>query len=290
MKTLYLDCFSGISGDMTIAALLDTGVDVDYFENELKKLHLEEEYQLQFKRVNKNGISSFKFDVIFDDQPPHHDHDDNHGHSHHHHGHEHNHRHSHHHDHDHDHNHGHSHHHDHEHNHGHTHHHRTYKDIVTLIENSELNETVKELSLRMFNVIGEAEAKIHGMKLDNVHFHEVGAIDSIIDIVGTAILVDKLAVEKVVSSPVPTGSGRISIDHGIYPVPAPATLEILKDVPLKNSDVKGELTTPTGAAIVKVLAENFSESIPNMTVNQIGYGAGTKNFREHPNILRVILG
>ncbi|MFC4402692.1 LarC family nickel insertion protein [Gracilibacillus xinjiangensis] len=272
-KTLYLDCFSGISGDMTIAALLDTGINMEYLEKELKKLQLEEAYQLQLKRVNKNGISSLKFDVIFDERPHHHVH--THAHSH---------------EHEHTHDQHHHHHHHHNHSHGHDHHHRTYKDIVTLIENSDLNATVKELSLKVFKVIGEAEAKIHGMDLEKVHFHEVGAIDSIVDIVGTAILIDKLEIEEVISSPVPVGSGRIKIDHGIYPVPAPATLEILKDVPLKSTDIKGELTTPTGAAIVKVLAEEFSESIPNITVNQIGYGAGTKTFKDHPNVLRIILG
>ncbi|KAB8137604.1 LarC family nickel insertion protein [Gracilibacillus oryzae] len=302
-KRLYLDCFSGISGDMTIAALMDTaGIQLEFLEGELSKLHLEDEYQLKLSRVNKNGISSLKFDVIYGEHHHedghhhehghHHHHDEEHthghGHTHHHHDHEHTHTHDHH-DHKQTHDHSHGHHHNHTHDHGH-HHHRTYKDIVALIESSDLDQSVKELALKIFKVIGEAEAKIHGMDLETVHFHEVGAIDSIVDIVGTAILVDKLAINKVISSPVPVGSGRIKIDHGLYPVPAPATLEILKDVPLKSTNIKGELTTPTGAAIVKVLAEEFSDSIPDMTVKQIGYGAGTKTFKDNPNVLRIILG
>ncbi len=251
-KIMYFDCFSGISGDMTIAALLDTGISMKWFENQLKALHLDKEYQLKLDKLVKNGINSNKFDVNYDE-----------GHHHHHHG--------------------------HSHDHDHSHHHRQYKDIVKLIEDSKLNDAVKKMSLEMFRVIGEAEAKIHGMELDNVHFHEVGAIDSIIDIVGTAILIDELQIDRIVSSAVPVGSGHIHIDHGVYPVPAPATLEVLKGIPLKESKVKGELTTPTGAAIIKTLADDFS-TMPNIKVEKIGYGAGTKTFKNHPNVLRVIIG
>ena len=158
-----------------------------------------------------------------------------------------------------------------------------------MIEDSGLTDTVKEKALQIFEVIGKAEGKIHGMALDDVHFHEVGAVDSIIDIVGAAILIDDLQVDRIVSSPVPTGTGHIHIDHGTYPVPAPATLECLKGVPLKESSLKAELTTPTGAGIIKVLAEEF-RTIPPMTVDKIGYGAGTKTFKDHPNVLRVMLG
>ncbi len=127
------------------------------------------------------------------------------------------------------------------------------------------------------------------MPLDKVHFHEVGAVDSIIDIVGAAILIHELKVDVIRSSPVPVGKGKIRIDHGIYPVPAPATLEILKGTPLEQSDIRGELTTPTGAALVSVLAEEYGP-IPSMSVSAIGYGAGTKTFAEHPNVLRVMIG
>jgi len=148
---------------------------------------------------------------------------------------------------------------------------------------------VKEISLRIFQKIGEAEGHIHGIPLEKVHFHEVGAVDSIIDIVGAAILIHQLGIEKIKSSAVPVGTGKVHIAHGIYPVPAPATLEILKGVPIEQSNVRFELTTPTGAGIVAVLAEEFC-TIPSMEVKSIGYGAGTKTFKDHPNVLRVIIG
>jgi uncharacterized protein (DUF111 family) len=158
-----------------------------------------------------------------------------------------------------------------------------------MIKAAGFNPKVEDMALKIFRKIGEAEGLIHGLPLDKVHFHEVGAVDSIIDIIGAAILIDQLDISKITSSPVPVGKGRIHIDHGIYPVPAPATLEILKGVPIEQSDVRAELTTPTGAAIVSVLAEEFC-SIPSMKVQSIGYGAGTKTFKNHPNVLRVIIG
>ena len=145
------------------------------------------------------------------------------------------------------------------------------------------------MSLAIFKKIGEAEGHIHGLPLEKVHFHEVGAVDSIIDIIGAAILINQLGVQSVLSSAIPTGSGHIHIDHGIYPVPAPATLEILKGVPIAASDIRSELATPTGAAIAAVLAESFCP-LPTMTVESIGYGAGTKTFKNHPNVLRIIIG
>jgi pyridinium-3,5-bisthiocarboxylic acid mononucleotide nickel chelatase len=340
MKTLYFDCFSGVSGDMVIGALIDAGADPVKLVEELKKLNIEDEYELKWKKVNKNGITSTKFDVLLanhdhghthshDHQHDHghthsHDHQHDHGHTHsHNHDHEHEHTHSHAHDHDHghshshehthshahdhehehthshDHNHNHNHNHehshthghDHEHTHSHDHHHdhRSYKDIVRLIEEADFPQPVKDTALKIFKKIGEAEGLIHGVPLEKVHFHEVGAVDSIIDIIGTAILIHQLEVSVIKSSPIPVGTGKIRIDHGTYPVPAPATLEILKGVPIEHSEVRFELTTPTGAAIIAVLAEEFC-SIPSMKVNSIGYGAGTKTFKDHPNVVRVIIG
>lgn len=279
-----------------IGALLDAGGDFEKLKTELKKLSITDEYELQMKKVVKNGISSTKFDVVLkndhtdheetahDDVDHHHTHshdehahhtgheDDVHSHdSHHHHGHEGVHSH-------------HSHHH-----HGHHHAHRAYRHIVQMIETADFNNDVKHTALEILKKIGEAEARIHGMELDNVHFHEVGAVDSIIDIVGTAILMDQLGIEAVKSAAVPVGSGKIHIDHGVYPVPAPATLEILKGVPIQKSELKSELTTPTGAGIVAVMAEAF-ENFPTMKVDTIGYGAGTKTFPDHPNVLRVVIG
>ncbi|WP_250648734.1 LarC family nickel insertion protein [Peribacillus frigoritolerans] len=283
MRTLYFDCFSGISGDMVIGALIDAGADPVQMEEELKKLNMDEEYNLSWGKVIKNGITSTKFDVILTSKL---EQTDEHSHSH---EHEHSHGHSH----------SHSHSHEHEHIHGHEHnrshvphsHHgsRTYKQIVEAINEANFNETVTNMSLSIFKKIGEAEGHIHGLPLDKVHFHEVGAVDSIIDIIGAAILIDQLGIESVQSSAIPTGSGHIHIDHGIYPVPAPATLEILKGVPIASNDIRSELATPTGAAIAAVLAETFG-SLPAMTVESIGYGAGTKTFENHPNVLRVIIG
>ncbi|SMQ66091.1 hypothetical protein SAMN05444673_1449 [Bacillus sp. OV166] len=288
MKTLYFDCFSGISGDMVIGALIDAGADPNRLVEELKKLHIDDEYKLKWTKLIKNGITSTKFDVVLlnNVQDHTHDHDHEHHHEHvHEHGHEHDHDHNH--DHDHDHNH---HHHSHSHEHVHHHHeHRAYKDIVGLIESAGFAEPVKEMALKIFKRIGEAEGHIHGIPLEKVHFHEVGAVDSIIDILGAAILIHQLEIDVIKSSPIPVGTGRIHIDHGIYPVPAPATLEILKGVPIEQSDIRFELTTPTGAAIVAVLAEEFCP-IPSMKVTSIGYGAGTKTFINHPNVLRVIIG
>ncbi|RLL46938.1 DUF111 family protein [Oceanobacillus piezotolerans] len=341
MKVLYLDCFSGLSGDMTIGALLDAGADFTHLQEELKKLNIEDEYELNTKKIVKNGITGTKFDVVLTEENVHshsHDHDHGHDHSHshdhehghdhshshdhehghdhshsldHEHGHDHSHSHDHEHGHDHshshnhDHGHGHSHSHDHDHGHDHSHshdhehdhthshsqdhHHRGYSDIVKMIKAADFSERVEELALAMFKKIGIAEGKIHGVPLEEVHFHEVGAVDSIIDIVGAAILIDQLGVERIISAPVPTGSGHIHIDHGVYPVPAPATLEILRGVPVAKSELRTELTTPTGAAIAAVLAEEFS-SFPSMKVINVGYGAGTKTFPNHPNVLRVVIG
>ncbi|MFF5395988.1 LarC family nickel insertion protein [Peribacillus butanolivorans] len=290
MRTLYFDCFSGISGDMVIGALIDAGADPFQMEEELKKLKIEEEYTLSWEKVVKNGIASTKFDVILSRKPEH-LHEHIHSHEQHHH-HEHSHSNDHSHDHeqshilDHD---EHSHSNSISHEHHHHHDHRTYKQIVEIINEANFNASVKNMSLAIFKKIGEAEGHIHGLPLEKVHFHEVGAVDSIIDIIGAAILINQLGIQSVLSSAIPTGSGHIHIDHGIYPVPAPATLEILKGVPIAASDIRSELATPTGTAIAAVLAESFCP-LPTMTVESIGYGAGTKTFKNHPNVLRIIIG
>ncbi|MBU8880719.1 LarC family nickel insertion protein [Bacillus sp. FJAT-29790] len=274
MKTLYFDCFSGISGDMVIGALIDAGADPNLLVEELKKLQIEDEYELKWKKIVKNGITSTKFDVVLNGPSHEHSHDHQHGLDHHH---------------NHEHNHVHYHDHEKEHHHHHDHDHRAYKDIVRLIEGASFSDQVKETALKIFKKIAEAEGLIHGIPFEQVHFHEVGAVDSIIDIIGAAILIHQLEISVIKSSPIPVGTGRIHIDHGIYPVPAPATLEILKGVPIDQSNIRAELTTPTGAAIVSVLAEEFC-SIPSMRIKAIGYGAGTKTFKNHPNVLRVIIG
>lgn len=166
------------------------------------------------------------------------------------------------------------------------HHHRTAQHIFSMIENSTLPQRVKSRSTAIFNVIAEAEAKIHGMNIADVHFHEVGAMDSIIDIIGSCLALEDLNIEHIYCSAIPTGHGKVNIAHGLYPVPAPATAEILKGIPLAALDVASEMTTPTGAGFAKSLATQFGP-LPACTMTEIGYGAGTKDF-DFPNVLRII--
>jgi uncharacterized protein (TIGR00299 family) protein len=169
-------------------------------------------------------------------------------------------------------------------------HHRHYSEIVQVIQQAGFNERVTALSLAIFEKIGIAEAKIHGIPVEKVHFHEVGAIDSIVDIVGVALAIDSLQVERIFASPVPLGSGTIHIDHGIYPVPAPATLEMMRGLPIASTNYNLEMTTPTGAGIISGIVDEFSKSFPPMIVDTIGYGAGTRDLPNQPNVLRVVVG
>ncbi|GIN73655.1 hypothetical protein J14TS2_41300 [Bacillus sp. J14TS2] len=277
MKTLYIDCFSGISGDMMVGALIDAGASFENIQQELEKLNVQG-YQLSKRKVMKEGISSTKFDVLLEE--------DEHVHEHAGHSHEHSHQHVH------DHGHHHHHHHEthsHDHGHDHDHQHRSYADILQLIEESELAPGVKERSKQIFAPIAKSEAKIHHMPVENVHFHEVGAVDSIVDIVATAIALEELEIAEVISAPVPLGSGSIRCAHGIYPVPAPATMEMMKNIPIAPTELSYELTTPTGAAIVVSQANTFGP-LPAMKVGAIGYGAGTRDIPSRPNVLRVMIG
>lgn len=277
---LYFECLSGISGDMTIAALLNLGIDKDKFLKELEKVPVEG-YTLLVTEKSKSGIMGTDFRVKLDEKSGHkHDHNNNHNHSH-----------------DHvNHSHDHSHHHKdnnlHEHSHSHDHHHRNFADIKKIINALPHSEQVKKLSMEMFGYIAEAEAKVHGKTVDEVHFHEVGAIDSIVDIIGTAIAIEmvkeKFKVEEIYSAPIHLGTGFVRCAHGKIPVPVPATTEILKGVPVYSTGVRGELVTPTGAAIVRCLALDFIP-MPVMTVEKIGYGLGKSEF-EIANVLRVYLG
>ncbi|MCD1259867.1 LarC family nickel insertion protein [Paenibacillus athensensis] len=169
-------------------------------------------------------------------------------------------------------------------------HHRHYADIIRILSQAGFNERVTALSLAIFAKIGAAEAKIHDIPLDRVHFHEVGAIDSIVDAVAVALAIDSLQIERIYASPVPLGSGTIHIDHGIYPVPAPATLEMLRGMPIASTNYSLELTTPTGAGIISGLVDEFAKSFPSMVVESIGYGAGTRELPNQPNVLRVVVG
>jgi uncharacterized protein (TIGR00299 family) protein len=248
-RTLYLDCFAGASGDMFIGTLLDCGLDFDFLRTELGKLGVGG-YELALNRVDRSGISSLKFDVHIHKE-------------------------------------GHSHHHDHHHHHDHAH--RSLSEIKKIIAASQLSEEIKERSQAIFQRIGEAEARIHNVPIDSVHFHEVGAIDSIVDIVGSAIGLEALQIARVISSPLHVGSGTFTCAHGTYPVPGPATAEILRGVPIYSKEIEGELVTPTGAAIISTIASSYGP-MPMMKVELIGYGAGTRTYPKFPNVLRAIIG
>ncbi len=283
MKTLYFDCSSGISGNMVLGALTEIIGDEDYLIRELDKLHLDG-YEIEISKKEKNGINGTYVDVIPDGK----DEYGHYHHHHHHHGHEHS--HDHHHSHDHEHSHDHHHSHDHEHKHNHTHVHRNLDDVNAIIDNSTLEEPVKDLARRIFLRVARAESKVHGKDLSEVHFHEVGAVDSIVDIVGAAILLDKIKADRIISGIVNDGHGFIECAHGTMSVPVPATSEIMADagVMFRQIDVDTELVTPTGAAIIAEIAEEYAP-LPAMNIRKIGWGAGKKDLKI-PNLLKVYLG
>ena len=238
MTILYLDCHAGISGDMTVAALLDLGVPLEHLQAELDKLQLPPgSFELSISRTERQQMPALKFDVAV------HDH----------------------------------------------HTHRHYAGIDTMIAASGLSDSVKDSARSIFRRLAEAEALVHGVTIEDVHFHEVGAIDSIVDIVGTAICLDYLGVEAVYSGALPLGSGFVETAHGRLPVPAPATAELLKGLPVHGDCGPGERVTPTGAAIVAALARGFGKQ-PAMLLEKTGNGAGGKDFSDCPNILRAFLG
>ncbi len=299
MKILYLDCISGISGDMTVGALVDLGVKPSTLEWELSKLDLGD-FHMHFEREQRHNIDGVKFGIH--EGATHTHEQDEHGHGHdcgHDHGHEHSHEHEHGHEH---HSHSHSHdehehesHHSHEpHEHEHAHHHdhdhgRSHREIRELIEHSELSAFVKKRALAIFQRIAIAEGKIHGMPAEDVAFHEVGALDSIADIVCACVGIEALGVEKVFVSALNDGRGTVECAHGIFPLPAPATLEILHGVPVGQIDEPHELITPTGAAIVAEFGASFG-LMPRIQSEKIGYGVGTRELASRPNVLRAVLG
>ncbi len=278
-RIAYFDCFSGCSGDMVLGALLDAGLDFNKLEEALSTLGIEG-YRLTAEKVRRSSITGTRFNVILDEveihehthaQPAEHPHP-------------------------------HSHQHEHEHSHeselSHEHKptyqpHRGLSDILNIIESSGLPDTVKQKSSAVFRRLGEVEAAVHGVDIEEIHFHEVGAMDSIIDIIGSVFALESLGIEEIYCSAMPTGNGTVRTAHGILPVPAPATLRLLADAhvnlrPFPRDDTPaGELVTPTGAALMTVLAQ-FTR--PNMNVGQVGYGAGTKEFQQWPNVLRVWIG
>ena len=253
MRTLYFDCFSGIAGDMTIGALLDLGFDLEYLKTELRKLAVEG-YEVQASRVVRANISAMKFDVRMehDDHHHHHDHDHHHDHS------------------------------------GHHHHHKA-SDILKMIADSGLNANVKRIATAIFTKLAISEGKVHHVAPENVEFHEVGAVDSIVDTVGSAIGFDALGIERYLCSAINVGAGFIHCQHGVYPVPTPATADLLRDATIYSRHADTELVTPTGAAILAAVVNRFTP-LDGFAIQKIGYGAGTKQFQNFPNCVRLLIG
>ena len=268
-RTLYLECSAGISGDMMAAALLDLGADQEVLKKALKSLHVSG-YQIEISRVSKNGLDACDFNVILDKEHENHDHDmeylhgleDGHGHSH---SHEQSHRHT------------------------HDHVHRNLKDILAVINDSEISDSAKKTAVHIFEILAAAEAKAHGVSVEEVHFHEVGAVDSIVDIVAVAVCLDDLGIDKVIVPILNEGFGYIRCQHGMIPVPVPATAAIVQayGLSLHLTGIEGELVTPTGAAIVAAI--QTSDKLPEkFTIQKIGIGAGKRQY-ERPSLLRAML-
>jgi uncharacterized protein (TIGR00299 family) protein len=235
LRALHFDCFSGISGDMTLGALLDLGVDAEAVRAALDSLGLP--IRLEVNKIRKGGFAATEVRVEAPEE----------------------------------------------------HAHRHLPQIEAILQRGRLSEPQRALALRIFRRLAEAEAAAHGMPIEKVHFHEVGALDSIADIAGVAVALDLLAVERITSRSVPTGSGTVKCAHGLMPIPAPGTAALLKGVPLAPSTIKAELTTPTGAAILTTVVQEWVES-PALTIERIGHGAGRREFAEQPNLLRLFLG
>jgi pyridinium-3,5-bisthiocarboxylic acid mononucleotide nickel chelatase len=287
MRIAYLDCFSGISGDMFLGALVDAGVSAKLLEETVAALDVGA--RLQISRVVRGGMAATKVDVyahgekdlprevFWEQQAEVHSHEHSHAHEHHA---------------------------DeavagagayapgtgqrpvptHSHSHG-----RGLREIRQIIEKAAISGAAKATAIRIFEALGEAEAEIHNTLIERVHFHEVGAVDAMVDIVCAAVGAEALGVEEWVCSPLNVGGGTVKCAHGILPVPAPATLKLLRDAPVYSSGPQVELVTPTGAAIVRTLATRFG-SFPAMTIDKAGYGAGSRDFHEHPNLLRLTIG
>jgi len=237
MTFAYFDCFSGISGDMTLGALVDAGVSIDALRAELARLDLSG-YELTSEKVLRSGIAATKVHVIIEKK---------------------------------------------------SHESRHLSDIIRIIDGSSLSSAVRAKSSRIFKRLADAEAKVHGTAPDKIHFHEVGAVDAIVDIVGAVIGLELLGITSLMTSAINVGSGTVQTAHGLLPIPAPATAELLKGVPLYQSFIEFELATPTGAAIASTLGASFGP-LPRMNVDRIAYGAGDKDFPGRPNVLRLMIG
>lgn len=290
-NTLYLECYSGISGDMTVAALLDLGADREVLEKALKTLPVEG-FEIKISRVKKSGLDVCDFSVILDKEHENHDHDmeylhgsHKHGEEEHTHGEDEAHQHSHIHLHEKSHDHGHV----HLHEHSHHHEHRNLSGILHIISHADITPRAKKIAERIFTILAEAEAKAHGTELDKVHFHEVGAVDSIVDIVAAAVCLDNLNITDVIATELCEGHGFVRCQHGIIPVPVPAVVNIAEKhkLSLHITDTEGELVTPTGAAIIA--AVRSMDKLPKkFSIEKIGIGAGKRNY-DRPSLLRAML-
>jgi hypothetical protein len=236
MKIAYFDCFAGISGDMTLGALVDAGLSFKTLQQELSKLHLNE-FELQSHKVKKHSISATKIDV--------------------------------------------------HHQEGHVH--RHLKDVLEIIDNSDISQTAKQKAGHVFRRLAEAEAEVHGSPIEDVHFHEVGAVDAIVDVVGTVVGLEALGIERIYASKLRFGTGKTRGSHGAMPIPVPAVVALCKNLPAERTDIPFELITPTGAAILTTLATEIGTSISFRTQN-LGYGAGTRDLAQVPNLLRLEIG
>jgi pyridinium-3,5-bisthiocarboxylic acid mononucleotide nickel chelatase len=241
MKIAYFDCFSGISGDMCLGALVDAGVPLKHIERELKKIPVKG-YRLASRNVKRKNLSACKVDVVLNSIGK-----------------------------------------------NSTITIRIFRDIKTIIGRSSLSEEMKQKGLKIFKLLFDAESRVHGELLNKVHLHELGAVDCIVDIFGTLIGLEKLGIEKVYASPLNLGQGFVETAHGTLPIPAPAVAGILKDVPVYSKTIRAELTTPTGAAIIKGLSDGFGE-MPLMEIAETGTGAGSRDFEDWPNVLRIFIG
>ncbi len=251
VKTLYFDCFSGISGDMTIGALIDVGLDFDYLRTELDKLPVEG-FDLRLSRVERANVSATKFDVLTASDEGHHHQGDEGGHA-------------------------------------PGHFHRKASEITGMIRGSGLEPGARKRAVEIFEKLAISEGQVHDLPPEDVEFHEVGAVDSIVDVVGTAIGLNALGIEQFLCSPINVGGGFIHCQHGYYPVPTPATANLLTHAPVYSRQVDAELVTPTGAAILAATIDRFGP-MDGFEIDKVGYGAGTKKFDEFPNCLRLFLG
>ena len=277
MKTMYINCYMGCAGDMLMGALAEIAGEPAEFASELEGIGIPDISVKAIKSI-KCGITGTHMDIRVKgvaENEHNHDHDHRHDHEHNH-------------DHEHEHNHDHDHHHEHNHNHVHEHHdHSGMADIARIIDSLKVSDKVKEDAKNIYGIIAGAEAKVHDTEVTLVHFHEVGALDAVADVVGCAMLMEKIGADKIICSPVNTGSGTVKCAHGILPVPAPATAEILKGIPIYADIAEAELCTPTGAALLKYYVDSF-EKAPVMATEKIGCGMGTKDFAA-ANCVRVFL-